>query len=339
MTAIDGDGAPPRGSAVTYTAHGYDPDQDQLTWTWAEGSYPCPDPGNSVTWPMRAASPEPSPTSYQIAAATSPECVWVFATDRYGAMTAANRPVVPADNPPQPVIRVVMPPPADSYPAYSNFVLSGAFSSDADHDPLTYKWNLDQGPLGSTAALAPCADPTLADPSFQCLNVLVSGQYIVSLAVFDGTATTSTTLTLTVLPDRLPCIALTSHYDDPIYQDDPANPKPIVVSMVSDDGNPYPNPASPLDTVKFTWFKGKNDGPLQYVDNGGFSELDLIPMDYQLGDVADVRVEIHDQNTAAIDAILHDCGEQPRCPIAPGSTCLVRMSWQIEMVLPETSQQ
>lgn len=335
MTRIEADGVPPRGGAVTYTAYGYDPDQDQITWTWAMGTYPCPDPSDTGKWPAGNRSTALSPTVYEIPAVTTAQCVWVFATDRYGAETAANTQLVPADNPPQAIIRVASPTAADSYPAYTRFQLSSASSSDPDGDPLDPTWSLDQAPLGSTATLVPCpASMTVSDPTLQCLDVLVSGQYVVSLTVSDGFMSTTTSMTLKVLDDALPCITMTTHdYNDPTYKDDPTMPNPIVVKMVSDDGDPFPNPNNQLDTVKFTWFKGKNDGPLQYVDNGGFSELDLIPMDYQIGDVANVRLEIHDRNTAAIDAILSDCGDQPRCPIAAGSSCFLRVSWRVEMDL------
>jgi len=320
---------------VTYSAHGYDPDQDQLTWTWAVGQPPCPDPADPSRWPITSAQPSTlaSPTSYQISPVLTAQCVWVFATDRYGAVAADNAPLAPADNPPQPVIRVVSPAPADSYPAYSMFQLSGATSSDADGDPLVNAWRIDQAPLGSTAALVPC--PTVTDPTLQCLNVLVSGQYVVALTVDDGSTTTTASMTLNVLPDQPPCITMTTPmYGGALLKDDPTAPNPIMVNMVTDDGDPFPNPASPLQTVKFTWFKGKNDrGNLQYVDNGSFSMLNLVPTDYQPGDVANVRLEVHDRSTAVIDAILLGCGDADFCPITPGSTCLVRGSWRIEMDL------
>jgi hypothetical protein len=59
--------------------------------------------------------------------------------------------------------------------------------------------------------------------------------------------------------------------------------------------------------------------------------LNLVPTDYAPGSVANVRVEIHDRNTAAIDAILLACGEAPRCETTPGSLCYVRVSWRIKM--------
>lgn len=343
VTGVSADGVPLHGQPATITAQGYDPDDDQLTWTWAMTQpltpNACPDKGDPTKWPQSpAASNTSSPTSYLVPGAltSSPWCVWAFATDRYGAVGVANVPLVPANNPPLPVLRVVEPDPATSYPAYTHFQLAADLSSDADGDPLTYKLTLDQAPLGSTAALQPCGDAAVAaDPRVQCLDVVSSGQYVVSLAVSDGTTTRTTSLTLNVLPDQPPCIAMTTPmYGTGVLKDDPTAPRPIMVNLVSDDGDPYPNAASPLQTVEFTWFKGKNDsGGLQYVDNGSFSLLNLLATDYQLHDVANVRLEVHDRNTAAIDAILLGCGDEPFCPVAPGSTCFVRVSWRIEMDL------
>jgi len=341
VTEVHTDGVPLHGQAATIAASGYDPEQDQLTWTWAMTPAltpnPCPDPSNPVNWPPApVTSNTASPTSYLVPGAltTSSWCVWAFATDRYGAVGAGNGALIPANNPPQPVLRVVSPEPADGYHAYTHFVLSADRSSDVDGDALTYGLTLDQAPLGSAASLQPCADPSIsADPRVQCLDVALSGQYVVSLAVSDGTTTQTTSLTLNVLPDQPPCIAMTTPmYGAALLKDDPTAPHPLMVNMVTDDGDPYPNSANPLQTVKFTWFKGKNDsGSLQYVDNGSFSMLNLVATDYQPGDVANVRLEVHDRNTSAIDAILLGCGDAPFCPIAPGAICFVRVSWRIVM--------
>jgi len=335
------------GQSVTFTAHGSDPDQDRITWTWARtpamppaGSpNPCPRQDDPVNWPAatdRTPSNTSSPTSYQVPASltASSWCVWAFATDPYGAVGVDIQPLIPSNNPPQPVLRVVSPDPAGSYPAYTHFLLAADQSTDADGDLLDCTLTLDQAPLGSTAMLVPCADPAIAaDPRFRCLDVALSGQYVVSLVVGDGTTTRMTSLILNVLGDQPPCIAMTTPmYGSTLLKDDPNAPSPITVNMVTDDGDPYPNAQNPLQTVNFTWFKGKNDsGSLQYVDNGSFSMLNLVATDYQPGDVANVRLEVHDRNTSAIDAILLGCGDAPFCPIAPGAICFVRVSWRIVM--------
>lgn len=343
VTGLGADVTPLHGQPATITAQGYDPDDDQLTWTWAMtpllSPNVCPDKSDPANWPPQTPTPSntSSPTSYLVTGTltSSSWCVWAFATDRYGAVGVDNTPLVPSNNPPQPVLRVVSPNQSNSYPAYTHFELAADLSSDADGDTLVYKLTLDQAPLGSTASLLGCDDATIkADPRFQCLDVLLPGQYVISLAVYDGTTTNTTSLTLNVLTDQPPCIAMTMPmYGTALLKDDPTAPSPITVNLVSDDGDPYPNTPRPFQTVKFTWFKGKNDGALQYADNGSFSMLNLVATDYQPGDVANVRLEVHDRNTAAIDAILLGCGEQPFCPVAPGSTCFVRVSWRIEMDL------
>ena len=339
VTDLSADGVPLHGQAATISAHGYDPDGDQLAWTWAMAPYPCLDKGVPGNWPPALPSSNTaSPTTYLVPASmtTSSSCVWAFATDRYGAVGVDNYGLVPSNNPPVASLRVVMPDAATSYRAYTHFELAADQSTDADGDPLTYLPMLDQAPLGSTATLQSCPDASISgDPRFVCLDVVLPGQYVVSMTVSDGNTTKIAYQTLTVLPDQPPCITMTTPmYGTSLLKDDPTAPSPLVVNMVTDDGDPFPNPSNPLQTVKFTWFKGKNDsGTLQYVDNGNFSMLYLVPTDYQPGDVANVRLEVHDRNTSAIDAILLGCGDAPTCPIAPGSTCLVRVSWRIEMDL------
>ena len=58
--------------------------------------------------------------------------------------------------------------------------LDGSSSSDAENNPLTFKWTLVAAPAGSTASLV---GPTSAKPTF---TADVSGTYLVSLVVNDG---------------------------------------------------------------------------------------------------------------------------------------------------------
>jgi hypothetical protein len=65
-------------------------------------------------------------------------------------------------------------------PAPSSVSLDGQASTDANFDPLTYRWALVRRPTGSTAALA---GATTAVPSF---DVDVAGDYVAQLRVSDG---------------------------------------------------------------------------------------------------------------------------------------------------------
>ncbi len=69
-------------------------------------------------------------------------------------------------------------------------VLDGSASSDADNDPLTYKWTITNKPANSTAALL---NPTSVKPSF---TVDKPGIYSVQLIVNDGRADSEAAITL-----------------------------------------------------------------------------------------------------------------------------------------------
>ncbi|MGB0748985.1 MAG: PKD domain-containing protein, partial [Magnetospiraceae bacterium] len=60
--------------------------------------------------------------------------------------------------------------------------LDGSGSTDSDGDSLTHQWTLVSAPMGSSAALT---DPTAVLPG---LTPDVDGDYVIELAVFDGTA-------------------------------------------------------------------------------------------------------------------------------------------------------
>lgn len=76
-------------------------------------------------------------------------------------------------------------------------VLDGSKSSDADRDPLTYRWSFVSLPDGSSAALA---DATTASPSFQ---LDLPGSYVVQLIVNDGkTDSLPATVTVSTLNSR-----------------------------------------------------------------------------------------------------------------------------------------
>ena len=372
ISKIDQAGQPFRGMAATFMADGYDPDQDQLTWTWdakpaAGDSCPdpnvparcsCPDPSVPARWPHDTTLGQPdAPATFVVndsSLTSSPYCVWAFATDRYGAMTADDKLVNPTDNPPVASIQLrvdpgsAVPPPGPNYPAYSTFQLA-AQASDADQDPLTYTWNLDQLPNGSGVTFTPCAGKTTfdQDPTLRCFTADVPGLYQVSLAVSDGIQTTNPPpVSLMVLGDAPPCIDVT----DPKYgelnkkamtshgsaanpdKNQPMDPASIVVTSVYDDGDPYPVPEGGKGP-QFFWYLSKNSDKLQYVDYVDYQELTLASDNYTIGDVINVRLEVKDRNPDAVDKILASCGDADFCstPTIPAGRvdCYVRVSWKI----------
>ena len=355
-------GQPSRGMQATFMAYGYDPDQDQLGWTWdatpplADGS--CGDPTVPASWPRDTTAGQlDAPATYvvkDLSLTSSRYCVWAFATDRYGAVTATNLLVDPADNPPVATINLrvdpdrLVPPPGPNYPAYSTFQLS-AQASDADQDPLTYTWNLDQLPNGSGVSFTPCSGNTTfdQDPTLRCFTADLPGLYQVSLAVSDGIQTVNPPpLPLTVLPDAPPCIdvtqpmygvlnkkAVTSHgmAANPA-SNQPMDPASIIVMSVYDDGDPLPVPEGSKGPQYF-WYVSKNSDKLQYVDYVQYQQLYLAADNYTIGDVINVRLEVKDRNPDAVDKILASCGDADFCsaPMIPAGRvdCYVRVSWKI----------
>ena len=69
-------------------------------------------------------------------------------------------------------------------------VLDGTASSDADNDPLTFRWTVTHKPLGSAASLL---NPTAVNPSF---TVDKAGTYSVQLIVNDGQVDSEATIVL-----------------------------------------------------------------------------------------------------------------------------------------------
>jgi hypothetical protein len=81
--------------------------------------------------------------------------------------------------------------------------LDGSQSSDADHDPLTYKWSILNTPTGSAAVLA---SPNTVSPTFVAD---MAGTYVIQLIVNDGFTDSVTPATVTITAANGTVIALT----------------------------------------------------------------------------------------------------------------------------------
>ena len=146
-----------------------DPNGNPLTYRWT-----------FVSIPAGSAAAIANPTS------VSP----IFTVDRAGdyiAQLTVND--GQTDSAPDTVLITTnnVPPVANAGPDLGNIALgtritlNGRSSSDADGDPLTYRWTFLSTPAGSTAVLA---NPTSVSPNF---TVDRAGDYVVQLIVNDGT--------------------------------------------------------------------------------------------------------------------------------------------------------
>jgi hypothetical protein len=146
-----------------------DADGDPLTFAWAFTSRPA---GSQAT----LSNPNiPNPTF--VSDALGPYMIQLIVND--GILDSlADTVIVTADNI-RPVANAGLDQPLISVP--QTVQLDGSGSSDADGDPLTYRWSFTSRPPGSQATLS---DPTLVNPTFVADVV---GTYVVQLLVNDGT--------------------------------------------------------------------------------------------------------------------------------------------------------
>jgi len=329
---------------VSFTATVTDPDGDPVDLSWAAtpgGN--CPPKDNSGSWPARTAA-----STFTVGKELTNDafCVWVFATDRYGAMTVLNNVFSPGDRPP--VAAIDAGPTMPRYRLYTTFKVDGSGSQDPDGDPIKkYNWTL-QAPSGTPLSFVDCE--TGPSTATRCFQANQPGIYTVSLTVEAGAASAPTVTSaaavvkLDVLDDTPPCldssnhglipmttIALNPHLD--------ADMSFFQVTVFDDDGGLFP-PANPAQHITYSWFMTAPGAPPGSPLVAQDTLLNTLPIEkdrYMLTDETVVRVEIHDRNVEAIDQHLHgDCADAPFCsttdPIT-GKTCYQRFSWNVKWIL------
>ena len=212
------------GSVVTLDGTGStDSDNQPLTYQWSLSSVPV----NSTAALSVPTSAKPSftadmPGNYVVQLIVNDG--YLSSSPATVIMSTIN--TVPVANPGNPQI----------VPVGNTVQLSGAASSDADHDPLTYKWAILSQPAGGTAVLA---NPNTVNPTFV---PNVSGYYVVQLIVNDG------------IVDSLPVTVTITGNAPPVVDAGPnqtialPNATATLNGSATDDGN-----GIPPNTLTFSW--------------------------------------------------------------------------------------
>ena len=195
---------------VTYTATASDPDGDSVSLQWERAAGAClsQDLDAQSSWPTSGWNPGKE-LDLLAADTTSTFCVWVKATDRFGASAVDARTGDPQDRAPVASLELVSPPNAPSFAFTKDLVfrLSAEKSTDADPgDALQFLWTLKSSP-SQTSALAAC--PGNPSDAVRCLLADAAGDYQVEVRVTDDAMMDSIIdKTLHVLPGQLPVAAI-----------------------------------------------------------------------------------------------------------------------------------
>jgi hypothetical protein len=195
-----------RGQALTFSATSIDLDGDAIVLKWALQDATCPaNVFDESTWAQPATWQQE--TSMNVAASDDAAifCVLVKAIDSHGASSTDGRQYAREDTAPNPVITLVAPLEATSFPFKTQFQLSGSTSTDSAASDMTksttFTWSVSSPDV--TLDLTSCTVGTSCS-----FTADAAGEYDVTLTVSDGAETSSVRRSLLVLPLAPPVAVL-----------------------------------------------------------------------------------------------------------------------------------
>jgi hypothetical protein len=328
-----------RGQPAQFGAEVSDDQNESPTLEWARTDGMCPPQSewrnSPAHWPPNRVVMETFTVDGPMTLA--PFCVWTVARDRYGARTPDAFSAMPTNHAPVAVLKVASPIQASHYPFLSKFRLSAVESMDADGDPLTFNFTVEQKPPASQVPekLLPCADdPT--NTRVACFASDIPGDYKIRLTVRDLTDSGTDSVILNVLEDKLPCIGddIVPSVDmvvHPLSGDLAVKEEDFKVQTVTDDLDPLPSPTSMLH---FRWSMARNKDPL-VVQETDISTFTVPTTSFNSLDTLRVRVEISDRNNGMeIEKALGACTED-KCTASStrafggGDGCYLRVTWTV----------
>lgn len=168
-------------AGVQLAGSGTDPDDDAVTFAWTQTAGPSVSLSSTTSaHPTFTAPVGPATLTFDLTVSDGV----TSSTDSVTVAVAANRAPVPNAGPDQSVNN------------RSVVTLTGAGSTDADGDSLTYSWAQTGGTAVSLSSVS-AVSPTFTAP-------LAGGALTFRLTVSDGTTTTTDTVIVTVVANRAP---------------------------------------------------------------------------------------------------------------------------------------
>lgn len=204
------------------------------------------------------------------------------------------------------------------------------WDDDDDLDALTIEWKVF-APMQVTPDFV---DDVISSPAgkqqvAKILRPQITGPWSLEVIVTDPSNNkTMLRLMLGVVPDRAPCIAVTSPAVTPPGTKLPiTEPTLFQVPSVSDDLDSYPKTpgGSEFGQPTFVWSIGPAGGAREVISGATGSSTLFDPSVYTPGTELDLRVEIQDRKLTLVN-----CPDnQPACS-SGANQCFQRQTWRVE---------